>query len=146
MKIIGTIGFVLGVVSCIVWSIIFLSNVVIVVPLIFRAAENASLQINKSALVPFLVSPFGIIRSGLLIVASRMLSAGKENAPRWALAYGIVAILTGPLSVFMLYREDFMAADSAGFAIAYAAIPLLLGAIFLRFGLTHQTPKSATET
>ena len=138
LKMMALAGVVIGVISLVIWTLLFGANVVVVLPVIIRAAAQ-DLEVNHSILVPFLLSPLGILRAVLLLLAARALLKEKSSAPRWALLYGIVALVTVPVDTYLLYSYGFMTVSTDAGALAYAVVRLLLPLGFIAYGISKRS-------
>ena len=138
LKMMALAGVVIGVISLVIWTLLFGANVVVVLPVIIRAAAQ-DLEVNHSILVPFLLSPLGILRAVLLLLAARALLKEKSSAPRWAILYGIVALVTVPVDTYLLHTYGFMSISSGVGALAYALVRLLLPLGFIAYGISRRS-------
>lgn len=134
-KILALAGVVIAVTSLLVWTIVLGANVVMVLPDIVRAAAKG-VEINRPILLPLLLSPLGVLRAVLLLVAARALLKGKPSAQKSAYLYGIVALVTVPVDTYLLYTHGFMSVSTNAAAIAYALVRLLLPLGFIAYAIS----------
>ena len=139
LKILGLAGVVIGVASLVVGTIVLAANIVVVLPMMIQAAAQ-DVEVNRSVLVPFLLSPLGLLRAVLLLLAARALLKEKSSAPKWALLYGIVALVTVPVDTYLLYYYGFMSVSTDARALAYAVVRLLLPLGFIAYGISRRSP------
>ena len=138
LKLLALVGVVVGVISLVIWTWVFGGNVVMVLPVMIQAAAQ-DVEVNQSILLPFLLSPLGVLRAALLLVAARALLKEKSSASKWAILYGIVAFVTVPVDTYLLHTHGFMSASNSAGALAYAVIRLLLPLGFIAYGISRRS-------
>ncbi len=138
LKMLALAGVVIGVASLVVGTIVLGANIVMVLPDIARAAAEG-LEINRSILLPLLFSTLVVLRAVLLLVATRALLKENSSAPRWAILYGIVALVTVPVDTYLLYTHGFMSISTNAGALASALVRLLLPLGFIAYGISKRS-------
>jgi len=139
-KILGLAGVVIGVISLVICTLIFVAYIVNVIPELTRAAAHNVEIVPPSFLLPLVLSPLGFLRAALLLVAARALLKEKSSAPRWAILYGIVALVTVPVDTYLLHTHGFMSASNSAGALAYAVVRLILPLGFIAYAIFRPTP------
>ncbi len=144
-KILGLAGVVIGVISLVVWTVVLAGDVILVLPNLTRAAARGA-EIIPSVLFPLLLSPFGVLRAVLLLLAARALLQEKPTASRWAIRYSIVALVTVPVDTYFLYTGGFMSVSTNAGAMAYAVVRLLLPLGFIAYAIwRRKTPAEMND-